>query len=95
MSPLNGEKHMTAKRTLAKIAGVLAGASMVVVPLTATAATAAPVSGQVQAKGMEFYDDFWTYKECKTVGKWGLEHGKWTVYDCQESPIDWDLYVDK
>ena len=51
-------------------------------------------NSRVGTTGMEFYDDFWTKDECTTVGDWGLDHGKWTVYDCQESLWDWDLYVD-
>ncbi|MFE0106975.1 hypothetical protein [Streptomyces sp. NPDC059009] len=86
------------RKTLARIAGVVAGAAMVAVPLTATSASAAPSgstgSGHSKVQGMTFYDDYWTLNECKTVGDWGLSHGKWTVYDCQESPWDFDLYVD-
>jgi hypothetical protein len=43
---------------------------------------------------MKFYDDYWTLNECVTVGDWGLDHGKWTVYDCQFSGWDYDLYYD-
>ena len=81
-------------------AGILA-ASVAAAGLTLTAAPAyaadavqQPSTTPIHTSGMTFYDDFWTLSECRTVGEWGLDHDKWTVYDCQESPWDWDLYVD-
>ncbi|MEU7577956.1 hypothetical protein AB0B50_10175 [Streptomyces sp. NPDC041068] len=98
----------TPRKRLATVAGVLAGVAMVAVPLTATTASAATASETMasetmassespapRAQGMKFYDDYWTLKECKAVGKWGLNHGKWSVYYCQEDVWDWDLYYDK
>jgi len=82
------------KRTTMLAASVLAtGALFVSGAGAANAATPAP-SPQVKTNGMTFYDDFWTLDGCKTAGEWGLDEGKWTLYDCQESPWDWDLYVD-
>ncbi|MEV0318794.1 hypothetical protein ACIBKX_20180 [Streptomyces sp. NPDC050658] len=94
----------TSRKTLAKVAGVVAGAAMVAVPITTTTASAAPspeasastsVRTQAEAKGMKFYDDYWTKKSCVKVGKWGLKKGKWTIYTCSWEGWDWNLYYDK
>jgi hypothetical protein len=93
------------KRFIGKAAALTAGAAIAAIPFTtasagaATAQPAQPATSQQQQTGpgaqeMKFYDDYWTLSECKSVGQWGLDNGKWTVYDCQESPVDYDLYYD-
>lgn len=83
---------MTGRGPLSRIAAVAGGVALALgvlgVAPAVTTASAEPVPE------MKFYDDYWTLQECVTVGEWGLSHGKWTVYDCQESPWDWDLYYD-
>lgn len=90
------------KSALGKATMMAAGAAMISAGLAAGPAqattpsqsTPAATSSGVTPSGMKFYDDYWTLKSCKTVGQWGLDTGKWTVYTCQSSPWDWDLYYD-
>lgn len=83
-----------------KVAVMAAGAAVMSLGLATSPAHATSpatpdvTSSEVTPSGMKFYDDFWTKKECMTVGNWGLDHGKWTVFDCQASLWDWDLYYD-
>jgi hypothetical protein len=79
---------MLSKKLIGKAAAVTAGAAIAAVTFGV-----APASAEGQS-GMKFYDDYWTLAECLTVGDWGLDHGKWTVYDCQFSGWDYDLYYD-
>ncbi|MFI7672328.1 hypothetical protein [Actinophytocola sp. NPDC049390] len=81
---------MLSKKLIAKAASVTAGAAIAAVSFGIAPASAAPA----EQSGMKFYDDYWTLDECVTVGDWGLDHGKWTVYDCQFSGWDYDLYYD-
>ncbi|MFK0244638.1 hypothetical protein ACIQUM_08065 [Amycolatopsis azurea] len=80
-------------------AALATGIAVAALPLGMASANAAPAAAepaqQVGTAGMKFYDDYWTLKSCKTVGKWGLKIGKWSVYECQFSGWDWDLYYDK
>jgi hypothetical protein len=76
---------MKSNRFMGKI-GVVTACVAAAVALAATPANATPE--------MKFYDDYWTLEECTTVGNWGLDYGKWTVYDCQFSGWDYDLYYD-
>ncbi len=78
---------MLSKKLIAKAASVTAGAAIAAVSFGITPASA-------EASEMKFYDDFWTLEGCVTVGEWGLDHGKWTLYDCQFSGWDYDLYYD-
>ncbi|WP_216216225.1 hypothetical protein [Amycolatopsis aidingensis] len=72
----------------------LAFTAMTVAALPANAATTAQPDGQATINGMKFYDDYWTLSECRSVGEWGLDAGKWSVYYCQEDILDWNLYYD-
>ncbi|MFJ1597864.1 hypothetical protein [Streptomyces sp. NPDC088261] len=79
------------------LAGAALGATLAIgtVAVPAQAATA-PTTGTVSAVSplaMEFYDDYWTQAECRSVGKQGVSAGMWRIYACEPSPWDWDLYV--
>ncbi|WP_410585681.1 hypothetical protein [Amycolatopsis sp. lyj-108] len=86
-------------RKLVTKAALAAGIAVAALPLGVASAGATPAAPepaqQVGTAGMKFYDDYWTLKSCKTVGNWGLKKGKWSVYECQFSGWDWDLYYDK
>lgn len=62
----------------------------------AGAASAAPPSGgpqHVVPPGYEFYDDYWTYAGCREAGLSGKAQGNWREWHCEESPVDWNLWV--
>lgn len=88
-----GDTSVCMRTFLAKSARVAAALAVTVGVLGTTAASA---SAAVPAKPaeMKFYDDYWTLEECKEVGEWGKANGRWTIYVCQFSGWDYDLYYD-
>lgn len=92
---------MQTKRT---IAVVLAGAGLTGALSLGGATSAGAVNtdepqqpakpAKVGAQGMTFYDDYWTHGDCMAAGQWGADAGKWTIWYCQASPWDYDLYYD-
>jgi hypothetical protein len=87
---------MKSSRFTGKVAAVATGVAIAAVSFGAAPASATTGTAQTPptVAEMKFYDDYWTLEECTTVGDWGLNVGKWTVYDCQFSGWDYDLYYD-
>ncbi|MDX3538471.1 hypothetical protein PV721_29820 [Streptomyces sp. MB09-01] len=91
-----GSVGLTAALALGITLTPAAAAAPAATPPAASPAVASPVSASQQfgtLGNMEFYDDFWTFAECDRFGRSGMSKGKWWDYDCQESWLDWDLYV--
>ncbi|MFF3329749.1 hypothetical protein ACFYWX_09305 [Streptomyces sp. NPDC002888] len=83
---------MSVRALVVKSAGAVAALAAAAGLLGAAAppASAAPV----RPAEMKFYDDYWTEAECRQVGEWGKANGRWTIYVCQFSGWDYDLYYD-
>ncbi|MEV6249293.1 hypothetical protein AB0M38_24240 [Streptomyces sp. NPDC051742] len=83
---------MSVRAIAARSAGVMAALAAAAGLLGAVA----PVASAAPARPaeMKFYDDYWTVEECRQVGEWGKNNGRWTVYVCQWSGWDYDLYYD-
>lgn len=43
--------------------------------------------------GYEFYDDYWSNSGCREAGLSGVSQGNWKAWHCEESAIDWNLWV--
>lgn len=83
---------MSVRALVARSAGVMAALAAAAGLLGAAAPSASAVS--VRPAEMKFYDDYWTLEECRQVGEWGKANGRWTIYVCQWSGWDYDLYYD-
>jgi hypothetical protein len=79
-----------------KLAGLgfaaLALTGAFVAPAAAQAAPA-PSSDTVSAQAMVFYDDFWNRDDCIDAGNNLVRIGHAKFFVCEESWIDWDLYI--
>ncbi|GLZ76969.1 hypothetical protein Afil01_17760 [Actinorhabdospora filicis] len=74
--------------------GLLAGAIALGGMAVAGTAQAAPAGPQhVVPPGYEFYDDYWTYAGCREAGLSGKAQGNWREWHCEESAVDWNLWV--